>query len=253
MSKELDVAIEAAKKAGKLQLEKLFSKHELKEKGPKDFATDVDLQSEKIIIDHVKKNFPSHSFLSEESGKSENSSSCKWIIDPVDGTHSYMTGLPNFGTSIGLEKDGQIIAGVIFLPAFGELLSAEKGKGAFLNGKKINVSKKSELDGTTGSFEFQTNMYPLEKYAEIFGNLFNKMLNLRSLGGVADFAMVATGRMDFSVAVRTHPWDCAAAGIIIEEAGGKLTDFDGKQGPYISNVVSSNGLLHEKILKELGK
>ncbi len=253
MSKELDVAIEAAKKAGRLQLEKLFSKHELKEKGPKDFVTDVDLESEKIIINHIRENFPSHSFLSEESGKSKNSSQSKWIIDPVDGTHSYMRGLPNFGISIALEKEGQIIAGVIFLPVFGELLSAEKGKGAFLNGKKIFVSKNAGLEGTNGSFEFDSCYKSLEEYAKLFGKIFAKMLSMRSLGGVVDYAMVATGRTDFCAHVQCYPWDVAAASLIISEAGGKLTSFKGKPAPYISNIVASNGLLHEKILKELGK
>lgn len=253
MSGELDAAIEAARKAGKLQLSRLHSKHKVEAKREKDFVTDVDKESEKIILDAIGKCFPSHAFLAEESGKGKKESEFKWIVDPLDGTHSYMTGLPNFGVSIALEKKGKLVVGVIFLPYLNELLYAEEGKGAFLNSKKIAVSKKADLEGISGSFEFDAEHHSLEQYSKIYGKLFGKTFNMRCFGGTFDFAMVASGRMDFFVSAITHPWDCAAASIITKEAGGKLTDFQGKQAPYISNVVASNGLLHEKILQELNK
>jgi len=121
-----------------------------------------------------------------------------------------------------------------------------------LNGKKIKVSKKKELDGSSGSFEMHSDYCSLKQYCAIYSKVFNQTLNSQSFGGITDFAMVASGRLDFSLAARTHPWDCAAATVIVEESGGTLTDFQGKTGPYISTAISSNGLLHEKIIGGVG-
>lgn len=249
-SRELKVAIKAAKKAGRLQLSRLNCKLDVQSKGSKDFVTDVDKESEKIILGLLGKSFPSYAVLAEESGEKGNGE-FKWLVDPLDGTHTYMTGLPSFGVSIALEKSGEIILGVIFLPYFGELLFAEKGKGAFLNKKRIFVSKKAGLEESSGSLSFIPKTGTIAEYSRFYDGIFPKMLNMKYAGGTTDLARVASGRLDFFITRNTTAWDCAAAKLIIEEAGGKVTSFEGKPAPYISTMVASNGLLHEKILKEL--
>jgi myo-inositol-1(or 4)-monophosphatase len=253
MSKELRVAIEAAKSASELQLNRLRTKLNVKSKSPKDFVTDVDAESNEIICGKIKENFPQHTILSEESKSPSEVREFKWIIDPLDGTVCYMTGLPTFGISIALEKKGGLVAGVISLPCLREMLSAEKGKGAFINGEKISVSNKKSLEVATGIIEMEPGKRAWQEYSGLFGSLFGKLRNMQSFPSAFGLSMVASGRADFFVTANSHSWDCAAGSLIIEEAGGTLTDFQGKSGPYISAVAASNGLLHKALLQELNK
>jgi len=251
MSKEFDIAVEAAKEAGALLLSKLDSKLEMKLKTARDFVTDADLESENIILAKIKENFPGHGIISEEAGETGNESDSRWLVDPLDGTNSFVTGLPNFGISIAFEQKGKMQVGIIFLPYLRELLTAQNGKGAFLNGKKISVSNKADIDGTTGSLSLIPKTDSLEGYSRFYDKIFPKMLNMKYFGGVSDFAMVATGRSDFFITRNTNSWDCAAAKVIVEEAGGKMTNFEGQKAPYIHNLVAANPALHTKLLEAL--
>jgi len=199
MSKELDLATEAAKEAGELLLSKLDTNLEKKLKKPKDFVTDADIESENLILGKIKESFPQHSILSEESGETKNESDSKWIVDPLDGTNNFVTKLPTFGVSIALEQASEIKLGVIFLPYFNELLTAEKGKGALLNGKKICVSKTKEIEASTGALSLIPRIGSLQEYAKFYDSIFPKLLNMKYFGGVVDMAMVATGRTDFFI------------------------------------------------------
>ncbi len=249
----LNVAIEASKEAGrflKINLGKVKNIQTKKEEI--NLVTEIDKETEKKIVEFIKSKFPHHSILAEESGEAKLDSGYKWIIDPLDGTTNYTHSFPVFCVSIALEHKGEVILGVIYDPNFDELFWAEKGKGAFLNGKKISVSKTDKLIKSmlaTG-FPYNVRENP-DNCIEHFVNFLMEAQAIRRLGSAAlDLAYVACGRLDGFWEVNLNPWDVAAGKIIIEEAGGKVTDFYGnKFSIYTKGIVASNGLIHEQMLE----
>lgn len=248
----IDIAREAALKAGRvvLKLRSQRLKYFIKEK-PGDFTTQADISSEKIIIKTLKSKFPRHNFLSEEIGNEDNGSSFRWIIDPIDGTIPYSSGLPTFGISIGLLKNNKPFLGVINLPALGSLFWAEKGKGAFLNGKRIKVSAKDDLTETVIGFDLAHMGGRKAELKKLIAPLVDKVRYAPSLGcTVAGLSHLASGVYDGFIH-SAYPWDYAAGAIIIEEAGGKITDYQGKPIDWTKDWIdffASNGLIHRKIL-----
>ncbi len=249
----LNVAIEASKEAGrflKINLGKVKNIQTKKEEI--NLVTEIDKETEKKIVEFIKSKFPHHSILAEESGEAKLDSGYKWIIDPLDGTTNYTHSFPVFCVSIALEHKGEVILGVIYDPNFDELFWAEKGKGAFLNGKKISVSRTDKLIKSmlaTG-FPYNVRENP-DNCIEHFVNFLMEAQAIRRLGSAAlDLAYVACGRLDGFWEVNLNPWDVAAGKIIIEEAGGKVTDFYGnKFSIYTKGIVASNGLIHEQMLE----
>ncbi len=249
----LNVAIEIAKEAGrflKINLGKVKNIQTKKEEI--NLVTEIDKESEKKIVEFIKSKFPHHSILAEESGEAKSDSGYKWIIDPLDGTTNYTHSFPVFCVSIALEYKGEVILGVIYDPNFDELFWAEKGKGAFLNGKKISVSKTDKLIKSmlaTG-FPYNVRENP-DNCIEHFVNFLMEAQAIRRLGSAAlDLAYVACGRLDGFWEVNLNPWDVAAGKIILEEAGGKITDFYGNEfSIYTKGVVASNGLIHNQMLE----
>lgn len=249
------IAEEAARKAGRYILEKAGNFGKISYKGAVNLVTEVDKKAEEIIVSHLKKKFPDDSILAEESGfQKQKGNGCKWIIDPLDGTTNYAHGLGIFCVSIGLERNGAVIAGVVYDPARDELFYAAKGKGAYLDKKRIHTSKISRLSKALLVTGFAYNIREA-KYTNI--DNFRKFLlvsqAVRRTGSAAiDLCYVACGRFDGFWEVGLNPWDTAAASLIAEEAGATLTDFNGKTySIYNKQILASNGRIHKQMLDVL--
>ncbi|HSR89501.1 MAG TPA: inositol monophosphatase family protein [Candidatus Udaeobacter sp.] len=248
-SKFLEVAIEAAKNA-----EKIIMKHysnDLTWQTKPDFSpvSIADTEAEKVIIKTIKEYFPDHSFLGEEYGSDNISSKYQWVIDPIDGTRNYVRKIPLFATQIALIENGEIILGVSNAPAMNEIIFAEKGKGAFLNGSKISVSEVKNLSESYVSFggvkHFKNYGYLqcLLKLAESTGGQ-------RGFGDAWSFHLLAQGKIDIIVEAKIKIWDIAALVIIIEEAGGKVTDINGNKITVSStSIIATNNYLYNSVLE----
>ena len=251
LSKEKKVMLLAAKKASEVILNYYGKKEAVKEKANKSLVATADIESNKIIINTIKKSFPHHSILSEETSFEDNKSDFKWVIDPIDGTHNYLHGIPVFGTSIALEYKNQIVLGVLHFPILCITAIAEKGKGAFLNGKRIRVSDKKNLNHAILAFEFA---YANRKEkTDFLEKLIHKTIDVRNFGSaIYNLMLVACGKCDGYVIHSTHEWDIAAGFLLVEEAGGKVTDLKGKKWNTAQNkFVISNGKVHKELLKYL--
>lgn len=241
-------AIRAAKKAGKLLMKhygKAIPGVRQKEKGS--LVTDIDIRCNDLIIREIKRKFPAHSIITEESSPIDNDSPYTWHIDPIDGTHNYIRGLPLFGVSVAAAKNGKVVMGVICLPAFGKLYAAERGKGAFCNGRRIRVSPRRAIDYSFILFDSSASMR--RKKLAFMHRIAGRMFNERVLGcAVYAAAMVAEGKSDAFVCFRTNSWDIAAGFLLIQEAGGRITSFRGEpwaldQGNYVAAAPAVQGKL----------
>lgn len=256
INKRKELAIKAAREAGNL-LKTYFGRTiQVRAKGERSLVTDIDLKAEEKIVNLIKKDYPEDNILSEETKYQTFDSDFRWIIDPLDGTHNYIRGMENFGTSIALaykparRRGGeQVILGVIYLPMSDELYFAEKGKGAFLNQRKISVSQK-DLDRTTMIYDstIRLNKGPMLKYLD---RLVDFVFNIRMFGStVRSLTYVAEGKADLEVEYNDKPWDFAAGLLLVEEAGGKATDLKGKKWTLNSKgYIASNGRIHSQALK----
>lgn len=215
-----------------------------------DLVTEADHASEKAIIQTIQKNYPDHFILSEETGEIKTSSEYKWIIDPIDGTINFANGIPICCVSIGLEKDGEIIMGSVYNPFMNELFVAEKNVGATLNNKKIKVSTKSNVGNSCLVTGFPyTYLESKNGPLEIFSALIRKAIPVRRLGSAAiDLCWVAAGRFDGYFEHHLQTWDSAAGFLMVKEAGGKVTEFSGKDySVYQKQILATNGLIHEEL------
>ncbi len=215
-------------------------------------VTEVDKKSESKIIEVIRNEFPNHNILSEEIGALDTDSDVKWIIDPIDGTINYAHSIPICCVSIGVEKKGEIILGLVYNPMSGELFFAEKGKGAFLNDKKISVSKEYNLYKSllvTG-FPYDTSNNPY-KPVKVFAEFVNSDIPIRRLGSAAlDLCWTACGRFDGFWEYNLNPWDVAAGYLIMTEAGGLVSDFEGNNfSVYNKEILATNGLIHNHMLR----
>ncbi|OGD86785.1 hypothetical protein A2Z23_02370 [Candidatus Curtissbacteria bacterium RBG_16_39_7] len=250
MAEELEVAIQAAKEAGGI-LSFSFGKDH-KQTFKADFSPSIkaDLLAEKKILATLQRAFPKHQILSEESGKHGKSDFC-WVIDPLDGTSNYLRGIPIFGVSIALLFKGESLLGVIYLPQTNELFWAEKGKGAYLDGKKIEVSKISELKKTVTTLEWGRGENDRKFFGKILAKLLSRAGTTKHLGSsVYNFSMLARGRIDAILDQGSQIWDRAAGLLLVEEAGGKVTDLEGKVWKFDSwGFLATNGTkIHREIL-----
>lgn len=219
-----------------------------------DLVTEADHASEKAIFKVIQKNHPDHFILSEETGSMPTQSNIKWIIDPIDGTINFANGIPICCVSIGVEENGEMIMGAVYNPFMHELFFAEKGKGAFLNDQPIKVSSKNDLltSCLVTGFPYQyldTENGPLQ----IFEKLIRKSIPVRRLGSAAlDLCWTAAGRFDGFYEHKLQAWDSAAGYLIVQEAGGIVTDLKGeKYNPYQPGIIASNGLIHDQLLNLL--
>lgn len=251
---ELKITLLEAAHAGAKILKKYFEgTFEIQSKDTiNNLVTEADKKSEIEIINVIRSKFPDHYILSEEAGELSTSSTYKWIIDPIDGTVNFAHGIPICCVSIGLESHGQIIMGCVLNPFMNELFFAERGQGATLNGKTIHVSKKAELESAclvTG-FPYRWVAVGADPIA-VFEKFIRMGLPVRRLGSAAiDLCWVACGRFDAFWEYNLNPWDIAAGYLIIEEAGGKITNF--KNDPYSvydKETLATNGIIHEEMIQ----
>ncbi len=254
----LQVAVEAALEAGKYLKSNVGKIKTIERKGGQEtnLVTEIDKNSEQIIIGKIKKKYPDHDFLGEESGSADVTSEYKWIIDPLDGTVNYTHGLPVFCVSIGLEHKGEIILGVVYDPNLDELFTAEKGKGTRLNKKKIQVSRTTRMIESlivTGfPYDIRNNPDPIVAH---FRNFLTEAQAVRRLGSAAlDLCYVSAGRFDGFWEGMLNPWDMAAGVLMVTEAGGKWTDFRGLPATvYSKQMLATNGFIHDQMLAVLEK
>jgi myo-inositol-1(or 4)-monophosphatase len=254
-SNYLEEAVNAANIAGKYQKSRFASPLDIDMKGDKDLVTEVDRESERLIVEHLLSCFPDHNIVAEEGDYPVGDSAFRWIIDPVDGTTNYAHGFPWFCCSIGLEHEGELIAGVIYNPIYDELFSASKGGGAFLNGKRLSVSSRSPLKNTllgTG-FPYDCATDPANNFNN-FISFQKSARGIRRAGAAAlDLAYVAAGRLDGFWELKLKAWDVAAGVLLVREAGGRVSTFDGSiYDVFNDKIVASNGLIHDEMVAMLG-
>ncbi len=250
----IDTAVKAAMGSGSVLMANLGNVNSVSLKAKNDLVTEVDLLSEKLIVDLIRSDHPGHSILAEEGGVSDDVSEYRWLIDPIDGTMNYTHSYPFFSVSIALEYKGEIILGVVYDPVKKEMFSAESGKGAYLNGKSIAPSKTDDLENSLLATGF---LHKDESIVEI--NLVNFCNFIRSARGVRrdgsaalDLCYVACGRYDGFWELGLNCWDTAAGAFIVKEASGRITDLTGGNFTvYKEEIVASNGLIHDQIVGRL--
>lgn len=251
----LSVATQAALRAGHLLKKGFGTSYEISSKeGRHNLVTTYDKLAESMILEAVTKQFPSHGFLGEESGH-QKKGDILWIVDPLDGTVNFAHNIPVFCVSIGVAIESEIVAAAIYQPMTEELFWAEKGHGAFLNGEPLRVSPQKNLEGAYLSTGFPYNVHedPLH-CIETFTRLTRLGIPIRRLGSAAiDLSYVAAGRFDAYWEVSLQPWDLAAGLLIVEEAGGTVTRYDGSRcNPYEEGTtLASNTHLHTQLQKEI--
>jgi len=260
--KELEVAKAAAHKAGEIIMASYnrISEHDVDEKGRNDFVTVVDLESQRVILDAIRKAFPRDHVVAEESlpaGFNDGADpKRRWYIDPLDGTTNYIHAYPHFAVTIALEVAGDLSVAVTYSPVYRESYYAVRGEGAYMNGTPIHVSN-AVVGGPimlgTG-FPFRAR-HLLEIYLKSFSFFFNHSRGLRRGGSAAlDLAYVAAGRFDGFWELTLSPWDIAAGVLLVEEAGGRVTDFFGDRTFLeTGHIVVSNGLLHDWMVEGVGE
>lgn len=252
----LNFAIETAREAGQILLEKFGRKIQISKKGDINLVTEADLASEKHIIEKIKTYYPKHAILAEESGEAViigGDKIWKWIVDPLDGTTNFAHGYPCFAVNIALEYDDEIVLAVTYDPTRDELFSAEKGNGASLNGRKIRVSETERLSEALTVTGFPYNFAQKKNFAEHLTKFLLTARGVRRDGSAAiDMAYVACGRFDGFWEEGLNPWDVAAGVLLIKEAGGQVTDYKGLPlNIYQPPICGSNGLIHAEMLEVL--
>lgn len=244
-------AVDMACNAGALLKKKFNKTHKIQYKSDINIVTEADKMSESLIIKSIRREFPDHGILSEESPAITGAGEMRWIVDPLDGTTNYAHGYPVFCVSIALEKDGEVVLGVIYDPMREDLFSAVRGKGAYLNGKKLAVSSIGDISRSLLATGFP---YDIRESRENNLDYFNRMAvnvqAIRRAGAAAlDLAYLAAGRFDGFWELKLKPWDTAAGCLMVEEAGGRVSDLAGKKWNISSpSILVSNGLIHKKMI-----
>lgn len=258
-----NIAILAARKSGNILLKEFKSgKKAFTLKSSHEIVTQADKKAEKIILSLLKKHSPQYQILSEESGLHKHKSDWLWVVDPLDGTTNFRVHNPLFSVSIALYYKSEPRLGVVYAPYLDELFVAELGKGAWLNGKKIHVSKTHELAKAFLTYCYGTHPKHMRMAVELYRYFKMKSVDMRQMGSAAiELAWVAAGRTESIVIPGTHPWDAAAGVLLVTEAGGKTTDFQGQPWRFVdkktgkinltADLLATNGKIHSKILHHL--
>jgi len=257
VSEFLPVALDAARSAGKLLREALGGPRRIDYKGhPTNLVTEMDRRAEALIVERIRAAFPDHAILGEEGGARAGDSEYRWLVDPLDGTTNYAHGLPIFSVSVALERAGHVELGVAYDPNREECFVAQRGGGATLNGEPLRVSTTATLDESllvTG-FPYDIRTNPANNLSE-YGALSLRSRAVRRLGSaVLDLCYVAAGRFDGFWELSLGPWDMAAGGLVVQEAGGRITDVRG--GPWRLDgpgAVATNGRIHDAVLAVLAE
>lgn len=248
----LNTAVQAARRAGDIAVRALsrLDQLEIRAKARNEYVTQVDQAAEQAILESIRKRYPDHAFLAEESGRS-GQHEFTWIVDPLDGTTNFVHGFPTFSVSIALRRNDTLEVGVVYDPCRQELFTAMRGRGAQLDGKRIRVSERKDLDGAligTG-FPFRSNTRWMKTYLQMLGSVMENTAGVRRPGSAAlDLSYVAAGRLDGFFEFGLEIWDTAAGTLMIQEAGGIVTNLTGKSSHLESgDVLAGNPKMHDAL------
>lgn len=252
----LDFAMACADIADEAALQGLRQEHAVDVKADGSFVTEVDRTIETTIRSRILERFPDHDIVGEEFGSGVGSGSTRWYLDPIDGTHNFMRGVPLFGTLLAVERDGEIQVGVISAPALGQRWWAGRGEGAWTVGggrrerRRLHVSDRVDLDTVQVLFRSVTDMHA-SRVAAGFDQLLPTVWRERGFGDFWGYALVAEGAAEAMMERDLGPWDLAAPWVLVEEAGGRITDFDGRRSFDTGESLATNGRLHDLLLDRL--
>lgn len=255
MASFLETAAEIAREAGALLINYFERRVAFELKGDFDLVTEADRASEKLVVERLRSHFPAHSIVAEEGGGHDTGSEFRWYVDPLDGTTNFAHGYPMFNITLALEQMGRLVAGVIYDPIRGELFAAERGAGSYVNNRRIHVSKARRLEESLLVTGFPSRKRHQNVNVHFFHQAAMVTHGVRRSGSAAlDLAYVASGRLDGFWEFWLNPWDLAAGVLLVEEAGGRVTDMKGGElnlrGPH---VVATNGKIHEEALELFGE
>ena len=252
----LETAVEIARESGALLANFFERRVPFELKGDFDLVTEADRASEKLVVERLRSHFPSHGIVAEEGGGHESSSEFRWYVDPLDGTTNFAHAFPMFNVTLGLEHAGEMIAGVVHDPIRGEMFAAERGSGAWLNNRRIHVSKAKRLADSLASTGFPSR----KRHANVNIHFYHQMAmashGVRRTGSAAiDLAYVACGRLDAFWEFGLNPWDMAAGILLVTEAGGRVSDMNGALHaiPASRHILADNGAIHEEIVELFGE
>ncbi len=252
LSELLEFAVDLARGAGGITLQYFRKKPETNTKSDGSYVTIADREAESYLRRRIAERFPDDGILGEEEGESQGRSGRRWILDPIDGTFAFVHGVPFYGVLIALEIEGELSIGVVNIPALGEIVSAAKGAGCFLNGEPARVSATAELKD---ALLLSTDFAACERYG--FGNaaelLQSRAKTSRTWGDCYGYVLVATGRADVMLDPVMNLWDCAPLLPIMEEAGGTFTDWTGTRTAHGGNSIATNGKLFDEVMALVGQ
>jgi myo-inositol-1(or 4)-monophosphatase len=247
----LETAVEIAREAGALLANHFERRVAFETKGDFDLVTEADRASERLVVERLRTHFPSHSIVAEEGGGHEGASEYRWFVDPLDGTTNFAHSFPFFNVTLGLERSGELIAGVVFDPTRQEMFTAERGSGAYLNNRRIRVSAVKRLSGSLASTGFPSRKRHHNVNIHFYYQLAMASHGVRRTGSAAlDLAYVACGRLDFFWEFGLKPWDVAAGSLLVSEAGGRVSDMRGGRHSATASddMLADNGALHDEVL-----
>lgn len=250
MDRVMEAAIEAARAAGEVAMKYFRSGFDVEIKPDRTPVTQADKEAERVMIELLRRAFPDYGFLGEEFG-AQGSKEIRWIIDPIDGTKNFVRRIPIWAVLLALEEHGEITAGVVHNPVTGELYSARKGAGAYANGERIRVSTVGTLAESL-LCHASLNLIRRAGYWDGMVRLIDATERQRGWGEYYGYAVVAKGQAEISAEADLKPWDLAAVKILVEEAGGRFTDFTGAPTIYSGTALATNGRLHDAALACLG-
>ena len=251
MSEFIEAADSISREAGALLLPYYHRRVRVEYKGEVDLVTEADRASEALIVEKLQSHFPDHALVAEEGSRRSGRSGYCWYVDPLDGTTNFAHGFPMFGVSLALELDGEPVLGIVYDPLRDEMFAAEKGGGAFLNNKQIHVSGVSRLEEALVATGFPSRNRHKNANIHFYHQISMRSHGARRAGSAAlDLAYVAAGRLDCFWEFSLHSWDVAAGRLLVEEAGGRLTDMKGQAHRLDStSIAASNLLLHDQLLE----
>jgi myo-inositol-1(or 4)-monophosphatase len=250
----LDSAVEIAREAGALLVHHFERRPAFELKGDFDLVTAADRASEALIVERLRSHFPAHNIVAEEGGGHESASEYRWYVDPLDGTTNFAHGFPMYNVSIGVEYEGACVLGVVFDPTRNELFLAQKGKGATLNGTPIHVSVTPKLNEALLVTGFAYDVHTAkDNNLKEFCAFTVRTRGIRRTGTAAiDLCYIACGRFDGFWELQLNPWDTAAGKIMVEEAGGKMTNYQGEPySIYGNTLIATNGHIHQEMIEVL--
>jgi myo-inositol-1(or 4)-monophosphatase len=244
------LVIELLEEVGELVMGDFGRLSEYSLKSKNDIVTKLDKDAEKIIIDSLNRNFPEHSIFSEEDGLTDRKSKYTWIVDPIDGTINYYSGISPFRIAMALLEDNKPIFSAIYNPVKKDIYTAKKGGGAFKNGRKMQVNDNGDLNNYVVMTHLSSKKNARNKVISSLNQVFSKVLQIRILGsGSASLGYIADGKYDAFYNVKTHPWDILPGSLIVQESGGQVTDVLGKEITIDStSILASNGKLHKQLV-----